>query len=251
MQTSKRNTFINNIYRKLVGAGFSFSFFVIYLLIIGSFNLFELSEILTSPWLWIPFYVYGLLSSFMIDWLGRIWSWASRFAFLLHVFAGFIVFLFIFDFRLALIIAGPVGALAALLFYIGIKFVTKNKWISYVFALILPLIFLVVSMTDFTKKENWQAIETETSYEAEFSYFNGEHKIPIQLAKGEELSFHVEFFTDDGWGNHLEDKNGKYQLMIEQGDRLVFTADKESEYYIVVKGHRANGRFIVDWEIIH
>ncbi len=249
MPTSKRNAIIDNIYIKLVGAGFSFSFFVIYFMMMQSLNLYELSKTLTSPWLWIAFYGYGILSSFLIDWLGKMWLWAKRWAFLLHIFAGFIVFVFLFDFWLALLIAGPVGAIAALLFYIGIKFVTKNKWISITFAIILPVIFVVVSMTDFTKRENWEVAKTETSYEAEFSYFNGEHKIPIQLAKGKVLSFHVDFHTNDGWGKHLENNKGKYQGMTEQGDRLVFTAKEEGEYYIVIKGHRASGRFIVDWEI--
>lgn len=251
MPTLERNAIIYNIYKKLVGAGFSFSFFVIYFIMIQSFNLYELSKTLMSPWLWIAFYGYGLLSSFLIDWLGKIWPWAKRWTFLLHIFAGFIIFIIIFEFWLALIIAGPVGAIAALLFYIGIKFVTKNKWISFIFAIILPIIFIVVSMTDFTKKENWEAVETETSYEAEFSYFNGEHKIPIQLTKGETLSFHVDFHTNDGWGNHLENKKGKYQGMTEQGDRLVYIAREDGEYYIVIKGDRASGRFIVDWEINH
>lgn len=251
MPTLKRNAIIDHIYNKFVGAGFSFSLFVIYFIMIESFNLYELSGALTSLWVWAAFYGYGILISFLIDGLGRVWPWAKRWTFLLHIFAGFIVFVFLFDFWLALLVAGPVGAMAALLFYMGTKFVTKNKWTSFIFAILLPIVFVVVSMTDFTKKENWEAVKAETSYEAKFSYFNGEHKIPIQLAKGEVLSFHVDFRTNDGWGNHLENKKGKYQPMTEQGDRLIFTAEEESEYYIVVNGNRASGEFIVDWEIIH
>ena len=62
---------------------------------IMSFNLFELSEILAAPWLWLAFYGYGLLSSFTIDWLGRMWPWANRWAFILYLFAGFILFIFV------------------------------------------------------------------------------------------------------------------------------------------------------------
>lgn len=218
---------------------------------IQSLNLYELSEILSSPWVWIPFYGYGILCSFIIDWLGKQWSWIKPWTFLLYIFAGYIVFVFLFEFWIALLIAGPIGAIAALIFYIGVEFITKSKSASFIFAMILPIIFIVVSMTDFTKKENWEVIDTETSYEAKFTYFNGEHKIPIQLVKGETLSFHVEFHTEHGWGNHLEDGKGKYLPMDEQGERLIFSPEEDGEYYIVVNGDRASGRFVVDWEIKH
>lgn len=245
----RRNAIIYYLYKKLVGAGFSFSIFVICIIQISSLNLYELSETLTSPWIWVAFYGYGLLCSLMIDWLGRKWVWAKRWAFLLYIFAGFILFAFVFNHWVIFLIAGTIGAIVALLFYIGTQFITKNKWVSFIFAMILPILFIVVSMTDFTKKENWEVIQDESIFEAKFTYFNGEHKIPIQLAKGEVLSFHVDFQTEDGWGNHLENKKGKYLPMTEQGNKLVFTAEEEGEYYIVVNGDRASGRFVVDWEI--
>lgn len=111
-------------------------------------------------------------------------------------------------------------------------------------AIILPLIFISISMTDFTKKENWEAIQGKSVFEAKFTYFNGEHKIPIHLAKGEDLSFHVDFHTNDGWGNHLENKDGKYQPIIEQGDKFIFTAEEDGKYYIVVNGDQASGRLL-------
>lgn len=244
---------IHYLYSKLVGAGFSFFIFIIFLIIQSSLNLYQLSEALTSPWLWAVFYVYGILSSFIIDWIVVKSSWARRWPLFLHIFAGFIVFFFVFGFWITLLVAGPIGAIAALLFYIGMKFVSKNKWSALIFAIILPLLLTIVSMTDFTQKKNWVEVRNEKQYEATFSYFNGAHKIPIQLVKGDELSFAVDFYAsnDGGWGSRFEDVKGTYLPMIEHGDLLIYTADEDGEYYIVVGGNRLSGKLVVEWEIQH
>lgn len=249
----REGSIINYLTSKLVGAGFSIVMFVIIFTIQSSLDLFELSEILSNPWIWIAFYGYALLSSFIIDWIASKSSWAKRWSLLLHIMAGFMIFFPFIGFWITVLIAGPVGAGAALIFFLGMKHVSRNKWTALIFALILPIVLLIVSITDFTKKEDWNEISQPTSYEATFSYFNGEHKIPVTLKKGEELLFDVDFNlkNEAGWGQHLENIKGKYMPMDEREGRFAFTAKAGGEYYIVVGGHHAKGSFTVNWEIHH
>lgn len=238
------------LYTKLVGAGFAYLFFIIFMVIFASMNLFDLSELLASPWLWSAFYGYGIIVSVIIDGVYNVWPHVQKREIYLYIFAGFVIFLILMTQWVYIIIAGSIGIGAALLFYIGVKVVTKNKWTSFIFGILIPILLVVVSYTDFTKKENWHVIESDSRFEANYTYFDGEHKIPFKLNKGDVLTYKVDFSKKHGgWGMHLEDAKGKYQLQEEKRDWLTFTAETDGTYHIVIRGHQANGRFVVNWDI--
>lgn len=249
MGTIHSKNVLYDLYTKLVGAGFSFFVFITFFAMTYDVNAFALSEILASPWLWVAFYGYAILCSFVIDGIGKRWPMRNGWTIVLYCIAGTVIFFFLVGFWATVFVAGPIGIGMALCFYFGMRVVRRSKWISFIFALIVPIVFLVVSMTDFTKKRDWEAEQTETNFEAEFSYFNGEHKIPIQLHEEDVLTFKVDFRTDGGNGFHFENKKGAKQPMNEKGDWLVFEAEASGEYFIVIRGDRSNGSVSVDWDI--
>src|SRR5690625_4843894 len=214
-------------------------------------NLYELSKTLENPWLWVAFYVYGTLCSFIIDFILKHWPLCKS-SFILYGCFGFIPFvIYMFPNVGFILIAGVIGTVAALLFWIGLTVVTKNKILSFTFSVVLPFVLLFVSTQDFTKKADWEAERKETSFEAEFTYFNGEHKIPIELKEGDSLLFGVTFIpiNGGGWGNHLENEKGKYMPMMEVGEKLRFEPEENGTYFIVIEGNKARGNFLVEWDL--
>lgn len=253
------NSPFDYVFRKLSAAGFAHFIFVFLLFFINGMTLFEVSEQLGSYWFWGAFYVYGILVSCAIDYLIKIRkhheTWLGTLFF--YFGFGFLPFIFMFFPYIAYtILAGLVGAFAAGLFYIGEITVAKRNWSKWVFAIIIPAIMVFIALHDFTKKENWQAHETETSYHATFTYFNGEHRIPIELEKGEVLTFTIDMDSVNGagYGHHVEDENGHYVGMDTAEDKFnhalnksSITADRAGVYSIVTRGQQMRGSISVIW----
>lgn len=120
-----------------------------------------------------------------------------------------------------------------------------------IFAIVIPILFIVISIVDFTEKQNWVEERNSSSFESSFDYFHGEHKIPIELTKSEVLTFQVEIYNENGggWGYHLENEKGDHLPMKESGERLEYETVENASYYIVLHGDEVEGRFAVDWEI--
>ncbi|PAV30494.1 hypothetical protein CIL05_05155 [Virgibacillus profundi] len=238
------------LYTKLIGAGFSFSVFIVFMTFMISFDLFELSELLSNPLLWAAFYVYAILCSIIIDGIIKLWPKLKSRIVLLYIFAGCIVFAIPMYHIIYFLIAGSIGAAAALLFYYGMKIIKPRFWLSIIFAIGMPILFIVISIVDFTDKENWVEERNSFGFESTFDYFHGEHKIPIDLEKGEVIIFQVNIYDESGgWGYHFEDEKGNHAGMESRGEKSAFEALEDGEYYIVLHGDEAKGRFEVDWEI--
>lgn len=246
-----KKTWYHYSYIKFIGAGFSFSVFMFIYLVIIQFDLFELSQTLKEPLLWIAFYGYGMLCSILIDVMIKFLPKFQATPFILYGLFGFFPFIFFEPHIAYIMIAGIIGLCAALLFYVGVTAITKNKWTSIVFSVILPLLLVFVMVNDFTQKINWQSERLDSSYEASFSYFHGEHKIPIKLTKGEKLTYTVTFYAenDGGWGYHFENKKGDYLPMAEDGHYLEYDVEKDEKYFIVIGGDKVRGNFNVKWNI--
>lgn len=235
-------------YSKLIGSGFAFTIFMGFIFLFIDNSLFELSETLSSPWIWAAFYGYAIFCSVIIDGVLKRWPVLRRWTLLLYIFAGYIVFAFIMFHWIYMIIAGSVGAIVAVLYFIGNYKIARYKWLGAVFA-IIPLIFVWMTFTDFTQKENWEEQRQDNSFIAQFSYFDGEHHIPIQLEDDDTLSFEINFEASGGYGFHFENNKGDYLPLEEKGNQLVFHASEAGEYEIVVRGREAKGTFTVDWII--
>lgn len=241
--------YLYRIYHKLIAAGFSFTVFVVYLFI-AHMNMFEFSHMLKEPLLWLAFYGYGISCSLIIDGILKLKRVNIK-SYILYCFFGFIPFIFFDTHLIFILIAGSVGVIAAILFFIGIKYITKSKIASILFSIILPLLLIFISTQDFTKQENWNSTRHDSSFEATFSYFNGEYKIPLDLNQGEMISYNVLFHADNagGWGYHLENKKGDTVGMNEVGNYLEYDVDEDGTYFIVVRGDQLRGSFTVKWKI--
>lgn len=237
---------------KLSGAGFALSLCALNILHSSSYDLYEFSEYLSYPLLWIIFYVYGVICSFVIDLLAfRFPRTIGRLKVVLYVLAGFSLF-FIQGINVYTVIAGIVAALCALLFYGGTILSHQNRLFKYGFAFVIPLAIMIISTIDFTEKKGWQETRTDSTYEASFGYFNGKHEIPIEVERGETLTFSVSVLNKNGGGHgyHIRTDGHPRVAMREAGaDQLSFRSEEGGTYRIVITGDHLKGSIRVNWEV--
>lgn len=237
---------------KLSGSGFAIALLALYILHSSSYDLYTFSEYLSSPFLWIVFYAYGIICSFLIDFLAYCFPKViSKLKFILYILAGFAIFMFQGNAMIA-IIAGIVGALCALLFYVGTMMSHRNRLFKYGFAFMIPLVILILLSFDFTEKRNWNETRTDSTYEASFAYFNGKHEIPIEVGKGETFTFRIVVKNDNGGGHGYHVRTDD-QSMVPMGkpgaDKYSIHSEEGGTYQIVVTGDQLKGSIQVDWEV--
>lgn len=250
------------LYEKLIGAGFSFSMFILVVFMMIHFDLYELSATLQNPWIWIAFYPYAIGSSVLIDIILYVIpvlrNSSSAFKLMMHQLFGLLPFvIMMFPSIPLIIITGIVGILCASIFYTGIKLVVRRNVIAFIFAMIIPIICTCIMSHDFTVKRNWQEVTSKDGYQVNFDYFNGHHTIPIEMEKGDIMNFQVEVYArnDGGWGNYVHGPHHDSIPMeiVENNDlgdeQLRFTAKEKGTYYIVVTGTRLKGAIVVNWNI--
>lgn len=126
--------------------------------------------------------------------------WLRNWKVVVYILAGFSFFL-IQGINVYTVIAGIVGALCALLFYGGTILSHQNRLFKYGFSFVIPLAIMILSTIDFTEKKGWQETRTDSTYEASFGYFNGKHEIPIEVERGETLTFSVSVMNKNGGGH--------------------------------------------------
>lgn len=200
------------------------------------------------------FYIYGIACSLVIDLIARLIPRMDKLGkALLYVIAGYIIFM-VNGFNALTLIAGTVGALSALIFYVGTQWSKLKTPVKYSFSIAFPLLLVVVLNIDFTVKNGWTDKRTSTSFEANFTYFNGKHEIPVVVREGETLSYSVEITNVErgGYGYSLIDENGKNIGARENiNGRLKYnvTIKKTAEYRIVVEGNGLQGAIKVEWAI--
>lgn len=246
----KKHLIMNSLLAKLIGASFSISIFFIIMFVGSGFNLFQFHNTVTEPALWIVFFGYGIVSSLIIDVIGKIlppFSLAKQIVF--YIFFGYLIFLAFMPIAFALI-AGTVGALFSFLFLLGKEKLKPSKWYSWmVFA--VPLACLGMIPFDHTSKSGWHEVVGDSSVEVEYDYFNGEHSIPIHGAQGEKIYFVVEhlFSTGDSYGISVNDQAGNFVGMSEESiDVYSMEFEEESTKYIVVEAiDGKRGGFQVKW----
>ncbi|MBS4200814.1 hypothetical protein KHA93_14355 [Bacillus sp. FJAT-49732] len=246
-----KNT-ISYLIKKLAGAGFSLSIFFLFMLSTSNIDMYRFSKDISNPLLWLAFFGYGFICSIIIDFILSKFSQNNLSTkVILYVVAGFSIFI-IFGFNLFTIIAGTIGAIAALLFYFGTVIANQKSVIKYIFAFVMPILFLIIMNIDFTVKKQWSEVKKETSYSASFDYFNGEQQIPIKAKEGQTISFSIEMNNDNGGGHghHILNEKGKLVPMIESTEKnMKFSVEKTGVYRVVVTGDDLKGSFSVDWKI--
>ncbi|RXJ15946.1 hypothetical protein ETJ91_18730 [Bacillus albus] len=181
----------------------------------------------------------------------------------LYIFCGYLFFLPLLLFKEADLIEflflGSIGAICSLFFYLCTVIATKLKWIQYVMPGIMLIIFITINFIDLerigTSKEQWVETKTENSFEASFQHFSGEHKVPIELKRGDILEFTIESRTEnpDGYIGDIkmasEFQEEENYLASVGPDTYHFAAIKTGTYYIIVSGNQLKGKLKINWNI--
>ncbi|MEI2364537.1 Yip1 family protein [Niallia circulans] len=229
---------------KLAGAGFAATLFFSYIFL-SSFDLYLFSHEIENPYFWIGFFGFGILISIVIDWIS---NYFPKLELLLYIVVGVCLFLPIM--WNVLPVLAIVSGFSAILFYIGIKIAAKVSWFKWIFAC-TPILFLLLTIPDFTVKKEWNTVRGEQSYEAYFAYFNGEDEVPIKAKKGERVTVHIDFTNRNGGGFGyylIDEKNRRIGLSNEEKKVLTFDAKKTETYKLIVTGDGLQGGFEVNWE---
>ncbi|GIO21447.1 hypothetical protein [Oceanobacillus sp. J11TS1] len=224
----KKMSFFSRLLEKLIGASFSISIFFVIMIIISQFNLFEFHELIISPVIWVLFFGYGLISSFIIDIIGKfIPCFSLGKQMLLYLLFGYLIFLIVMPIEYALI-AGTVGGIFSLLFLFGKEKLKPSKWYSWI-TFAAPLVCIVMIPLDFTSKVGWNEVTRDTFVGVEYKYFNGEHLIPIHGEQGERIYFEVEhhFSHGDSYGLSVYDENHNPAGMNEEDGDILSVDFKE------------------------
>ncbi|GAB3806905.1 hypothetical protein [Virgibacillus kimchii] len=241
---------ISRLLENLIGASFSISIFFIIMISSSGFNLFEFHNLITTPAIWALFFGYGLISSVVIDFIGKfIPNFSSGKQILLYILFGYLIFLILMPIEY-LLIAGTVGAFFSLLFLLGKEKLKPLKWYSWI-VFVVPLVCFVMIPLDHTSKVGWNEVIGDKFVEVEYEYFNGEHLIPIHGQQGQQIYFDVEhhFSNGNSYGISLYDENGDHVGMNEESnDVLSVEFKKATTKYIVVRAINGNqGQFQVKW----
>lgn len=247
-----RRNIISYIITKLAGAGFSSSVFFIWMLFLSEFDMYKFSREISNGSVWTIFFGYGIGCSVIIDLFT--WKMKSRklsLIILLYVIAGYALFL-IKGMNGITIFAGSIGALFSLLFYFGTYISNKKTVCKYLFAMVLPLGFLILKNYDFTEKVHWQELQTKSTYTASYEYFNGKHEIPIRAEEGQTITFSIYVTNGNGGGHgfHVIDERGKMVGMSEEsGGKMKIHVHKAGIYRLVLTGDDLMGSMKVVWSI--
>ncbi|OMF18511.1 hypothetical protein BK133_30535 [Paenibacillus sp. FSL H8-0548] len=237
---------------KLTAAGLVF---LAFLVIVGGFRLYEMSEITRQMPLWGSIYGYAVLFSALADAvLCKCKAGPAKKALtvLLYMLGGYVPFWFWFPGQWVLsLIAGLYGIICALAFLAATQ-LFRSRWpYSATAALLLLAVALYISLTDFTVTKQWTETRTADGYQAEFAYFHGHKEIPVKLEAGQTLSYYMNWqVTDGGYGTHLDAKGGTYENVTRGGEpQIAYRVNAPSTVRIVITGDQARGALTVVWEI--
>ena len=238
---------------KLAGAGFLLFVISNYLLLASGIDMYEFVEGISNWLLWIIVFGYGILCSLLIDlfvYKVQITSYLVRI--LLYIVAGYGIFFIITINVYIMLIAGTIGAICSLIFYVGTYLSFRFKSFKYVFSIVVPIIFIILIGVDFTEKDQWVEVKSETSYTATFDHFNGKHEIPVLAKAGQTLTLSHDFKTTNGGGHgfHVLNEKNKLVGMTEFSEReWELNVQEAGVYRMVVTGDDVKGHFKVTWNI--
>lgn len=238
---------------KIAAAGLIFLGFLV---IVGGFDTYQMSQLTHELPLWQYIYGYAILFSVLVDialYKGKPNPYKRMIMVLLYILGGYVPFLVWFPNQWMLsLIAGIYGVTCSLAFLFATYLFRRWRLYKAVTAIMLLVVAVYVSVTDFTEVKQWTETRTIDGYHAEFAFFNGQKKIPITLEKGQTLSYHIDWTITNGggYGTYLDAKGGKYTShMIDSGDWITYQVAVPSTVYIVVSGDHAQGALTIKWKI--
>lgn len=238
---------------KLSGAGFLLFVISFYLLLESGLDMYEFVEGISNWFLWIIVFGYGILCSLFIDlFVFKVPITSYLVKIILYIVAGYGIFFIITINVYIMFIAGTIGAICSLIFYVGTYLSFSFKSFKYVFSIVVPLTIIILMGVDFTEKEQWDEVISETSYTATFDHFNGKHEIPVLAKAGQTITLSHDFkaTNDGGHGFHVINEKNKLVGMTEISEgELKLKVQDVGVYRMVVTGDDVKGEFNVTWNI--
>lgn len=238
---------------KIAAAGI---LFLSFLVIVVGFDAYQMSELTDELPLWPFIYGYAILFSVFVDivlYKCKPNPFKRIIMVLLYILGGYVPFLFWFPNQWMLsLIAGIYGVTCSLAFLAATYLFRKWRLYKSFAAILLLILSVYVSVTDFTEVKQWKETRTSNDYHAEFAYFNGQKKIPITLEKGQTLSYHIDWDVTNGggYGTYLEAKGGNFtRNTTDSTDWISFQVEGPTTVHIVVSGDEAQGALTIRWEI--
>jgi hypothetical protein len=252
LQNQLRSKMIPYVVKKVAGAGFSLAVFFTWMLLMSEFDLYQFVQAISNRVYWFIFFGYGVVCSVGIDLV----TWKLSRArlplrILLYILAGYAIFN-VGEVNAFTFIAGTVGALCALLFFLGTYVSGKSTRFAYTFAFAAPLFFLLLMHVDFTEKVRWTEEQRDSTYTARFEYFHGKHEIPIAAEKGQTITFAVDVTNANGGGHGFHVLNDQDQIVgmtEESGGKMKIKAENTGIYRIVFTGDGLKGSVTVTWSL--
>ncbi|MCP1311406.1 hypothetical protein [Paenibacillus tyrfis] len=116
---------------------------------------------------------------------------------------------------------------------------------------LLAVIYYYVYQPKFIDiKTNWSEKEFSNGIELKYDYFDGEKRIPIKAIKGSRIKVDYTIGGKGGLSTSFLDQNGKFVKIIPEGSTVSIMAEKDGEYFFVIKGNKMeNGYIKVRWKI--
>lgn len=236
---------------KLAAAGIVF---LTLMLLLSRFDIVQVQETMFFMPFWTLFYGYAVLFSMLVDALVyKLHRPYSRLiSVLLYAAGGYAPFFLFFSHEpMLIVIAGLYGLVCALCFY-GIDASLRRRWPhGGIVALVMLAALGWLALADHTRVEGWTEQRSETAFTAQFDLLHGEFPVPIELRRGETLTYKIEFRIDrGGYGYSLAGPKGQPIGMEQLADgRLQVTADRDMEVQVLIRGRRASGGVMVSWEV--
>lgn len=222
-----------------------------YVLLASRMDMYEFVEGISNRILWGIIFCYSILCSLFIDFIiKRIPSTSFAIGIILYIVAGYGIFI-INGINIYMMIAGTVGAICSLLYYLGTYLASRFKSFIYLFSFVLPLILIILVNIDFTEKEQWIEVIEEHAYSATFDFFNGKHEIPIHAKTGQSLTLTYTFTSMNGGGHgfHVLNEKNEFVGLTELDENVMkFTVPVTGVYRIVITGDDVKGNFNVTWK---
>lgn len=238
---------------KIAAAGLVFFGFLV---IVGEFERYQMSELTRQIPLWGYIYGYAVLYSAGVDAvLCKHKAGPAKMALtiLLYMVGGYVPFLVWFPDQWILSLFAGVYGVACALAFLAATHLFRGWWpYSAAAAMLLLAGAVYVSMADFTVTKQWTETRTADGYRAEFAYFHGQKEIPVELGKGQTLSYHIDWQVTNGggYGTYLDAEGGTYTNDIRVGEEwIAYRVETPSTVRIVVTGDRAKGALTIEWEI--
>ncbi|MGM0883447.1 MAG: hypothetical protein ACQEXQ_20725 [Bacillota bacterium] len=238
---------------KIAAAGLVFFGFLV---VVGEFERYQMSELTRQIPLWGYIYGYAILFSAGVDAvLCKHKAGPAKMALtvLLYMVGGYVPFLVWFPGQWILSLFAGVYGVACSLAFLAATRLFRGWWpYSAAAAMLLLAGAVYVSMADFTVTKQWTETRTADGYRAEFAYFHGQKEIPVELGAGQTLSYHIDWQVTNGggYGTYLDAEGGTYTSDIRVGEEwIAYRVKAPSTVRIVVTGDRAQGALTIEWEI--